>query len=315
MLGRRQLRAKAMQALYAYYRGNEDQQAIEVNMMKGIQEVETLYFVLLDFTLAIRNEAVKKMEIGRKKNFPTPEELNPDRRFVDNPIFGFLEENETLVDFRAKHNEYNWEVESVYPASVWKEFSNSETYSNYMKIEEVDYNEHRKLMRKMYERYIAPNEDLTSFLEDRNLSWADDMHIANTMVVSTIKQCTEESGKETPLLKLVLDKNHLDFTKSLVRQTIRYEGELKKIIGEKANNWELDRIALIDRIILQMALAEFLHFPSIPPKVTINEYVEIAKSYSTPNSKVFVNGILDRTLKELTEKGEIRKSARGLIDK
>ena len=188
-----------------------------------------------------------------------------------------------------------------------------EEYKEYMNAAHVDFKDHSKIIILLYDRFIAPNEEITSFLEDKNINWADDMHIANTMVINTLKSFTQYSNEETKLLKLLLDESHLDFTRELLRQTIRYEDNLTKIIDETASNWELERIALIDKIILQMALAEFLHFPSIPTKVTINEYVEIAKSYSTPNSQVFINGILDKALKDLTANGEIRKSARGLM--
>lgn len=313
MLGRRQLRSKAMQALYAYYRGNDDKSAVEINMMRGIRDIETLYLALLELTLAVKTQAENKIEIGLNKNFPTPEEANPNKRFVNNPIFHVLEINPQLKEFRESHKEYNWDVEDIYPKKIFKEFIQSDRYKEYMSLPEADFKAHSKIICFLYEKFIAPNEEVTSFMEDKNLNWADDMHIANTMVLNTLKSFTAYSNEDTKLLKLLLDESHLDFTRELVRQTIRYEESLSKIINDTASNWELERIALIDRIILQMALAEFLHFPSIPTKVTINEYVEIAKSYSTVNSQVFINGILDKALKDLTEQGEIRKSARGLM--
>ena len=313
MLGRRQLRSKAMQALYAYYRGNDDKSAVEINMMRGIRDIENLYLVLLELTLAVKTQAENKIEIGLNKNFPSAEEANPNRRFVNNPIFNVLEVNPQLKEFRETHKEINWDIEDVYPKRAFKELSETEEYKEYMSAAHVDFKDHSKILILLYDRFIAPNEEITSFLEDKNINWADDMHIANTMVINTLKSFTQYSNEETKLLKLLLDESHLDFTRELLRQTIRYEDNLTKIIDETASNWELERIALIDKIILQMALAEFLHFPSIPTKVTINEYVEIAKSYSTPNSQVFINGILDKALKDLTANGEIRKSARGLM--
>lgn len=303
-----------MQSLYAYYRGNQDQQqAVEINMMKGIREIENLYLIMLDLTLAVKNEAEKRIEIGLQKNFPTPEEANPNRRFVQNPIFEVLDKNPKLNEFREDHKEYNWNIEDVYPHRIFKAFTESDTYKSYMQAEQVEFKDHQKVILHLFEEYIAPNEEVASFLEDKNIHWADDLHIANSMVYNTIKSFTKHSDENTKLLKLLLDEAHLDFTRDLVRQTIRYEEELTQIIDKTATNWELERIALVDKIILQMALAEFLHFPSIPPKVSINEYVEIAKSYSTPNSKIFINGILDKALKELTEAGSIRKTARGLM--
>ncbi|MRI64511.1 transcription antitermination factor NusB [Ornithobacterium rhinotracheale] len=313
MLGRRQLRAKAMQALYAYYRGNDDVKSVEINMVKGVREIETLYMVLLELTLAIKSQAEQKIEIGLSKNFPTPEEANPNRRFVENPIFNVLEVNPQLIEFRENHKEFNWEVEDVYPKKIFRSFIESEEYKNYMTLDEVSFKEHSKIVCILFEKFIAPSEEVASFLEDKKLNWANDLAVANTMTLNTLRSFTAKSDENTRLLKLLLDESHLDFTRELIRQSIRYEDELTQVIEETASNWGLDRMAMLDRIMLQMALAEFLHFPSIPTKVTINEYVELAKSYSTPDSATFINGVLDKASKDLNKAGRIKKSARGLM--
>lgn len=310
MLGRRQLRAKAMQALYAYYRGNEDMRWVEKNMVNGINDIQKLYYALLTLTLAVRDEAQKKIEIGLSKNFPTEEEKNPNRKFVENQMFNILEENETLQDFTSKNQQLNWAVEDIYPNKIFKEFIEDPKYLAYLNSETSNFDTDKDILLYLFANYIAPNEDVLNFVGDLNLSWVDDLHIANTMVMNTIKSF---KPKEHKLFTLLLDPEHLDFTKELIRVSVRYEDELNLIIEEKAQNWDFERIALIDRLIIQMALAEFLYFPSIPPKVTLNEYVEMAKNYSTPKSKTFVNGILDKSLKDLKEAGKIRKSARGMM--
>lgn len=311
MLGRRQLRAKAMQALYSFYRGNKEVRQIDKNMVKGVYDVENLYFALLNVIVAVKDEAEKKIEIGLNKNFPTEEEKNPNRKFVENKIFNILEDNEDLKEFTLSNKQLNWAVEDIYPAKILKEFLDGKTYKKYMASPERSFDEDKEIISHLFANYIAPNEELSNFLEDQNIHWADDQHIANTMVVNTIK--TFKEGSYNKLFSLLLDDEHLEFTRELVKTTISQEAELVKIITEKAQNWDFERIALMDRIILQMALAEFLYFPSIPPKVTINEYVELAKSYSTEKSKTFVNGIMDKTLKDLKEEGKIRKSARGMM--
>ena len=310
MLGRRQLRAKAMQALYAYYRGNKEVNLVEKNMIRGVYDVEKLYHALLTFILSLKNEAEKKVEIGRNKNFPTEEELNPNLKFIENRVFEILENSVDLKEFMQKNKQLDWQVEEVYPAKIFREIQEDNKFKKYMLSEETSLEEDKKILIHIFSKYVAQSTDLEDFLEDHKLSWSDDLHIANTMVLNTLKSFTE---KERKLFSLLLDEEHLEFTKDLVRQCVHHETELTQIIEEKANNWDFDRIALIDRIILQMALAEFLYFPSIPPKVTINEYVEIAKNYSTDKSKTFVNGILDKTLKDFTEAGKIRKSARGMM--
>lgn len=311
MLGRRQLRAKAMQALYAYYRGNQDVRLVEKNMLKGVDDVEKLYFALLNIIIAIKHEAEKKIDIGLAKNFPTEEEKNPNRKFIQNQIFGILEENQTLQEFTSKNKQLDWQVEDIYPAKILKEFIEGKTYQKYMQNPESSFKEDKDLISHIFINYIAPNEDLGDFLEDQNIHWSDDLHIANTMVMNTLKSFKKD--KHNRLFTLLMDEEHLTFTKELVRESVKNEKELIQLITEKAQNWDFERIALVDRLIIQMALAEFLYFPSIPPKVTINEYVELAKNYSTPKSKTFVNGILDKTLKDLKEEGKIRKSARGMM--
>ncbi|MGI9526153.1 MAG: transcription antitermination factor NusB [Weeksellaceae bacterium] len=311
MLGRRQLRAKAMQALYSYYRGNQDIRLVEKNMLKGVRDVEDLYYALLSLILAVKEEAEKKIDVGLAKNFPTEEEKHPRKKFVNNPIFEILENQEELKDFSARNKNLNWRVENIYPAKILKAFTEGNSYKNYMKSEESSFEDHKKIISHLFINYIADYDEVTSFLEDQNINWADDLHIANTMVVNTIKSFNSDGINN--LFTLLLDEEHIEFTRELLKKAINNEQVLSKLIDEKAQNWDFERIALVDRLILQMALTEFLYFPSIPPKVTINEYVEMAKSYSTPKSKTFVNGILDKTLKDLQEEGKIRKSARGMM--
>ena len=310
MLGRRQLRAKAMQSLYAYYRGNEDLRLVEKNMVNSINDIQKLYYALLTLIIAVKHEAENKVEIGLSKNFPTEEERNPNRKFIQNEVFSILEENKDLQDFTEKNKQLDWTVENVYPAKIIRDFVEDPTYLEYLHKSESNLEDDKEILLYLYANYMADNDEILNFVEDINLSWSDDLHIANTMVMNTLKSFKSDNHK---LFKLLLDQEHLEFTKELIRITVRHEAELTEIIQEKAQNWDFERIALVDRLILQMALAEFLYFPSIPPKVTINEYVEMAKNYSTPKSKTFVNGILDKSLKDLNHEGKIRKSARGMM--
>ncbi len=312
MLGRRQLRAKAMQSIYAHYRSGDDVRKVEKNMMREIDEIQNLYYYLLNFLKALQAEAEKKIETGLQKNLPTEEEKNPNLKFVNNRVFQILNENNILNAFTEKHKEFTWDAE-VYPSKVLKQLQSRDLYKDYMHSDKNSFAEDKKFMLKVFEKFVAPNEEISEFISDKNLHWADDLHIANTMVLNTLKNLKEDQPPTEPLLTLVKDEEHLEFTQDLYRKTIAHEKETTQIIDEKASNWELDRIALVDRIILQMALTELLYFPNIPPKVTINEYVEMAKAYSTPNSKIFVNGILDKTLKELKSNDKLNKYGAGLL--
>ncbi len=301
MLGRRQLREKAMQAVYAWKTAGEDsdQRAIEKNMLKGVDEIYDLYIYLLNLLEFQKTIAENKIELGKKKNFRTEEDLNPNLKFVNNPIFRILDENEELNAYTSKNKQLSWDLLDTYPNHIFKEIIASEEYATYMENEQHSFDEDKSFMMEVYEKYIAPNENLHDWLEEKNLYWADDVHIANSMVLTTLKSFLSKSSGKIKLFKVYKDDEDREFVIELFRKTIRYSEETLKMIEEKATNWELDRIAVLDLVLMQMALTEFHYFPNIPPKVTLNEYIDLSKTYSTEKSKVFVNGILDRSLKEL----------------
>ncbi len=301
MLGRRQLREKAMQAIYAWKTAGEDsdQRAIEKNMLKGVDEIYDLYIYLLNLLEFQKTIAENKIELGKNKNFRTEEDLNPNLKFVNNPIFRILDENEELNAYTSKNKQLSWDLLDTYPNHIFKEIIASEEYAAYMKNEQDSFEEDKAFMMEMYELYIAPNENLHDWLEEKNLYWADDVHIANSMVLTTLKSFLSKSTGKIKLFKVYKDDEDREFIIELFRKTIRYSEETLKMIEEKATNWELDRIAVLDLVLMQMALTEFHYFPNIPPKVTLNEYIDLSKIYSTEKSKIFVNGILDRSLKEL----------------
>lgn len=302
MLGRRQLREKAMQSIYAWKTAGEDsnQRLIENNMLKGVDEIYDLYTYLLNLLRFQKTIASHKIDLAKNKQLPTPQDLNPNLKFVENPIFRFLEENEELNQYTEKNSQLTWDMLEAYPNSIYKEITSSEAYAAYMESPEHTFLEGKEFVMQLYEEIIAPNENLHDWLEEKNLYWADDVHIANSMVMMTLKSIIENSNKHYKLFKVYKDDEDREFLINLFRTTLRYSKETLEMIEAKATNWELDRIAVLDLVLLQMALTEFHYFPNIPPKVTLNEYIELSKIYSTEKSKIFVNGILDRSLKELT---------------
>lgn len=304
MLGRRQLREKAMQAIYAWKSAGDDadHRSIEKNMLKGVDEIYDLYIYLLNLLLFQRTIAEHKIEIAKNKIFPTEEDLNPNLRFIENPIFKILDENEELNSYTSKNKQLSWDLLDSYPNHIFKEIVASDMYQDYMNAEHTTFEEDKEFMLNLYETFIAPNESLHDWLEEKNMYWADDLHIANSMVLTTIKSFTSRSSGKIKLFKVYKDDEDRAFVIDLYRKTIRHDEETRKIVEEKANNWEIERIALLDLILLQMALTEFHYFYNIPPKVTLNEYIELSKVYSTEKSKIFVNGILDRSLKDMKNK-------------
>lgn len=303
MLGRRQLREKAMQAVYAWKMAGEysDQRTIEKNMLKGVDEIYDLYIYLLNLLNFQKTIAENKIELAKNKNFPTAQDLNPNLKFVDNPMFRILDENEELNAYSSKNKQLTWDLLDTYPNSIFKEIIASEEYAEYMKNDRNSFDADKAFIMDIYEKFIAPNENLHDWLEERNLHWADDLHIGNSMVMTTLKSFVPKSTGKIKLFKVYKDDEDREFIVDLFRKTIRHSDDTRKMIEEKATNWELDRIAAVDLVLMQMALTEFHYFPNIPPKVTLNEYIDLSKIYSTEKSKVFVNGILDRSLKELNQ--------------
>ncbi len=303
MLGRRQLREKAMQAIYAWKTAGEDsnQRLIEKNMLKGVDEIYDLYIYLLNLLVFQKTIAEHKIELAKNKKLPTQEDLNPNLKFVNNSLIKILEENEELNAYTEKNSQLTWDMLDTYPNIIFKAITNSDEYKDYMSNPEQSFKEDKEFIITIFEKYIAPNESIHEWLEEKNLYWADDFHIANSMVVSTLKSFVANSKVNFNLFKVYKDDEDRKFIVELFRSTIRNSSETIKMVEDKATNWELDRIAVLDLVLLQMALTEFHYFPNIPPKVTLNEYIELSKAYSTEKSKIFVNGILDRSLKELTK--------------
>lgn len=301
MLGRRQLREKAMQAIYAWKSSGEDadQRAIEKNMLRGVDQIYDLYIYLLNLLNVQKTIAENKIELAKNKNFPTEKDLNPNLKFVSNEVFRILDENEELNAYSSKNKQLNWDLLDTYPNNIHKEILASEEYKDYMNNPNQNFNDDREFMMTIYEKFIAPNESLHEWLEELNIHWADDLYIANSMVMTTLKSFTPKSTGTIKLFKVYKDDDDREFVIDLFRKTIRYDRETRLNIEEKAKNWELDRIAVLDLVLLQMALTEFKYFHNIPPKATLNEYIELSKIYSTEKSKIFVNGILDRSMKDM----------------
>lgn len=301
MLGRRQLREKAMQAVYAWKSAGDDanQRTIEQNMLKGVDEIYDLYISLLNLLTFQKTIAEHKIELGKNKILATEADLNPNMKFVHNAMFQILEQNEEMNAYLEDNQQLAWDMLDTYPNSIFKEIVASEEYAAYMNSPDSSFEQDKKFVMDLYEKFIAPNENLHEWLEEKNLYWADDIHIANSMVMTTLKSFIAKSDGYLKLFKVYKDDEDRKFVVDLLRTTLRHSDQTIKMIEEKATNWELDRIAVVDLILLQMALTEFHYFPNIPPKVTLNEYIELSKVYSTEKSKIFVNGILDRSMKEL----------------
>ena len=320
MLSRRHLRTKALQALYAYFISDSIDLVIgEKNMLKSIEKIYELIIYQLSFLQEIVKFAEIRLEEGKKKFYPTEDDLNPNTKFINNRFLKQLAENR---DFIRKKNAYkiNWRDESEMILKKYKETRSSDFYSNYMNSGKDSYEEDKLFCIKFFRDHISYFPSLVSFYEEKNIYWADDIDIANTLTLKILKGINESDDEFQPLPTLYNVDGKLDldedkkFLVQLFHKTILKGGEYENFIAEKTKNWEIDRIAVMDIILIKMALTEFLEFSSIPVKVTLNEYIELSKFYSTPKSRGFINGILDKMIADLKKQKKLVKTGRGLIE-
>ncbi|HPK05838.1 MAG TPA: transcription antitermination factor NusB [Bacteroidales bacterium] len=318
MLSRRLIRIKVMQALYAFAQNDDNElSAMEKNLIKNIDRVYELYIWQLSFLVELIEYFRFRMDEARQKFLPTQEELHPSTRFVDNRLIQQLQENE---DYNQYHSRYkiNWAGEQEMFRSFYNEIRSSEEYISYMNAEKNYYEDDKNILIKLIRAHLLPSETLEIFFEEKNIHWADDYSNTLLMVMRTLKSFAAKQDASTKLPTLFEDEEteieDKAFASDLFAKSILYSDEYSAIIALKAKNWELDRIAMLDIIIMKMAIVELLQFPSVPVKVTLNEYIEISKQYSTPKSKIFINGLLDKLIVEFREEDKIKKTGRGLID-
>jgi len=313
MISRRQLRIKVLQSLYAYYKtGREDMKRSEKELHLNIGKAYELYHYLLLLIIDVALYAESRIEIGRNKQIPTPQDLNPNTRFIENKLIEQLRNNEHLLRIVDQHK-MNWANYPELIKEIYNRLIESEEYAAYMSSEERIYAEDKRLLTFMYTHIIFPSELLCSILEEQSIYWNDDLEFITSMIVKTFRKFKEEDGADKALMELYKNKEDEDYVVKLYRQSIIHRDEYVEYIKENTRNWDLDRIAFMDILIMQIAIAELVAFPSIPTKVTLNEYLEISKFYSTSKSNVFINGVLDKVVMQLKEGKKIVKAGRGLI--
>ena len=313
MLNRRHIRIKVMQSIYAMHQSGSDVlEKQEKFLQASIENIEDLYLILLSSLIEIRNKEIQYIEIAKQKHLATPEERNPNLRFVTNPILVALAENEAIQSALEKRKINNWQINDDTILMLLQVVKQSELYEEYMGKNTVTFEDQSLFVSEMFSELIAPNEKLYSYLEDFKLTWVDDIPVVNTLILKQLKQVSEKKNIVS-IPSIYKDEEDKDFAIDLFRKTVLNESALAKEFLDKTPNWDMDRIAELDTIILKMAICEFLRFPSIPLKVTINEYLELAKEYSTPKSSIFINGILDNLVKDFQSNNRINKAGRGLM--
>lgn len=301
-----------MQSIYAMHqKSSDDIEKEEKFLRQSIDNIYDLYLIMLSLLTEIRKKEVVFLETSSKKHLATAEEKNPNKKFINNAILQLLEENNSLNIALEKRKINNWSMNDDYILILLNVVKKSDLYRNYMSKKKSSFAEDKEFVITMFSELIAPNDKLYEYLEDDKLTWIDDIPVVNTQILKQLNQMSEQS--EFKVTKLYKDEEDKEFVSLLFRKTVLNEVELAKEYIDKTPNWDADRIAEIDTIILKMAICEFLKFSSIPTMVTINEYIELAKEYSTPKSSIFINGILDNLVKEFQVQNKIVKTGRGLM--
>ena len=319
MLSRRHLRVKVLQALYAYFQsGNARIDQGEKQLLLSINKLYELFIYQLSFLVETTRFADFRLEENKGKHLPTAEDLNPNMRFAQNKILSKISTNR---DFLKKEHLYkiNWSEEKELVRRFYVSMRESDAYEQYMSKPVNTIEDDKKFVLYIIEHLFTEFELLQSFYEEKSIFFVDDYHLVSYLAMKFIKFMDKDFDDLTPLPDLLKtekddDNEDLDFVKELFRETIQHSDEWGKLIASSTSNWELERIAVMDVLILKMALTELTVFKSIPIKVSMNEYIDISKYFSTARSKVFVNGILDKLIIDMKASGQIVKTGRGLLD-
>ncbi len=315
MLTRRHIRVKVMQCIYALIHSKDDSLKRQQEFLNdSIDNTYTLYLLMLSLLIEIQTYASSQVAISSKKYLADSSDKYPSKdKFASNGILLQLASNKQLKEELSKRKLKNWYLNEEYVKIIYKEIIENESYKSYMVSSSQSYDEDKKLIQILFKDVIAPNEKIYDYFEDDQLTWVDDIPIVNTFVLKQLRKASKDQKPDFFLPRLLKDDQDREFAQQLLAKTLLNNEEWEKEIEGKTPNWDKDRIADIDSILLKMSICELLNFSSIPEKVTINEFLEIAKEYSTPKSSIFINGILDKLVKEYKSEGKLNKIGRGLL--
>ena len=313
MLNRRHIRTKVMQVIYALKRSEDVNLASEEKFLNSsMDSMYSLYLLMLSLLIKVHDKAKDQQEKSQQKHLLTTEDLNPNMKFIKNALLVQMYDSQSLKNAFERYKIQNWELDNEYVEVIFRSILESDIYASYMNSK-FSFNNDKQCVVDLFKEVIAPNEKLYDYLEDRNLTWLDDLPVVNTALVKLLNKAKENSSDDYFTPQLFKDDEDKEFGVELLRNTVLNIESYSEEISLKTQNWDKDRIADIDFVLLQMAICEFHEFPSIPTKVSINEYIEIAKEYSTPKSNVFINGVLDKIVKEYDENKTLNKVGRGLM--
>ncbi|PIE50475.1 MAG: antitermination protein NusB [Flavobacteriales bacterium] len=297
MLGRRQIREKVVEMLYSYQQNPVRYDVLENKMFSEIEKIYHLYIYQLNFLVGLKEIAEQQIQINKNKFIKTKETEHPNQKFIQNQVLRKIEENQERLAFSSDHKELQWDLNDELLVKTFQRIKNGKRYQDFMKEESYSFEEDQRFIGRLFLRYVAENNDLHTHLEEREMSWADGFHIANSMVQKTIGFLRENEDNQ-PLIKALKDKEDEEFARKLLKSSYDDWEENEKKIEKKLENWDLERVALMDKVILAIAFAEMDNFPFTASRIIINEYIEITKAFSNEKSGLFINGILDKYSKE-----------------
>ncbi len=319
MLGRRQYRIKVFQALYAWFQGGETRQDVaERALLQSIDKIVELYFLQISFFLEVIQFYRMRLEDAKNKFYPTEEEVNPNLKLLGNSLIISLQQNKDLQKQFSAYK-FSWTEEQEMVRKIYLKVRNLKDLRNYFNQDENSFEADRDIVYRIFKKCISKSSELQFYCEERNIFWVEDYQSAALFILKTLKQIPENFPDSQSLVSLFPKdedddpKEDKKFIVELFRKTIGQSEKLEEMIRVNTKNWELERIALTDIILIKMAMVELMQFQSIPVKVTMNEYIELSKLFSTPKSKLFINGLLDKLVDDLKKEKKLKKKGRGLL--
>jgi len=302
-----------LQSIYALRQSNNpDLEKQEKFLFYSIDQMLDLYALSLQLLVEMRKADRKFLVTSQQKHLATSEEKNFSTTFLDNKVLDLIEQNEDLSNYIENKKLNYWDLDGEYVTILLKDLRAKEFYKEYIKKQSTSFKEDQDFLVSLFKKVIAPSDKYYEYIEDKRLTWVDDFPIVNTALAKMLAKISEKNVSTILLPELYKNQDDKQYAKQLFTKVVLNDEKLSQEIEGKTPNWDKERIAEMDMIILKMGIAEFLHFPSIPVRATINEYLEIAKEYSTPKSSIFINGILDKLVKEFETSKKLNKIGRGL---
>ncbi len=312
IISRRVLRIKILQAIYSHFLSKRPVHSSENELWLSIEKTYDLFFYLIDLLIEICKYETYLIQVAKEKKLPTSQDLNPNTRFIENQTIRKIEENVQYKKYK-QNKKINWIDYRDLIKKISSNIKELDAYKEYMQASETSFNRDKKIIMSIYSDVIAETDELYEVLEDMNIFWNAEIEYIIELIGNCVKKIKKEQSPEKMLVDLSESQEERDYIKHLFRKTVLNHTEYDDIINDFTTNWDIKRIATIDKYVLYMGITEILECPTIPVKVTFNEYIDVIKLYSTPKSKVFVNGVLDKIIKKFNDEKKISKTGRGLI--